>query len=577
MIQERRCDIAPRVFSSGFHPLWRHTLLLFQLLRAPVGSRLVRTDFDGVTLTLGITTTYPNASCPACGGESQRVHSRYTRHLADEPAFGRRVRLQMTVRRFLCPDSGCPRRIFAEPLDGFATRHARTTTRLAQTHLAIGSALGGEAGARLAEKTAMPTSPDTLLRRVKQAGARSSPSPRLVGIDDWAWRKGQRYGTIVVDLETSDVVDLLPDRDAATVKVWLEAHPGIELVSRDRSSAYAQAAAEAAPDAQQVADRWHLLKNVREAIERLLERHLPAITNALGPANPDPGGVDASPGDEPDPTTAVDAAPEEALSASPRRQAALAKRRRRVGRFERVHELRRQGLPIRQIARDLAMSRNAVRRYLRREQCPDWSPGRATRSRMDAHREWIDARVTAGRINASELHRELAARGVRLSYATIRRYLTKRLGRAGKTRPRVNAAKPKPTPPPSPKQLSFDWIHRAENRTVEAQARLDKVRGASPELTIALDLADEFTALIRKRSTGTLKDWLSRAEVSPCPEVRNFAEGIRRDESAVNAAATMRWSNGPVEGHVNRLKTIKRQMYGRAGFPLLKARVVNAA
>ena len=263
-------------------------MLLFQLLRAPVGSRLVRTDFDGTTLTLGIATTNPNASCPACGHETWRVHSRYTRRLAEEPAFGHRVRLQMTVRRFLCPESGCPRRIFVEPLDGFAARHARTTTRLARTHLAIGSALGGEAGARLAEKTAVPTSPDTLLRRVKQAGARSSRTPRFVGIDDWAWCKGQRYGTIVVDLETSEVIDLLPDRDAATVRTWLEAHPGIELVSRDRSSAYSQAATEAASEAQQVADRWHLLKNVREAIERLLERHLPVITEALKPADPDP-------------------------------------------------------------------------------------------------------------------------------------------------------------------------------------------------------------------------------------------------------------------------------------------------
>ena len=164
---------------------------------------------------------------------------------------------------------------------------------------------------------------------------------------------------------------------------------------------------------------------------------------------------------------------------------------------------------------------------------------------MDAHREWVDARIAEGRINASELHRELAARGVRLSYATVRRYLTKRLGRAGKTRPRVNAAKPKPTPPPSPRQLSFDWVRRPEKRTVEAQARLDKIRAASPDLTTALDLADEFTALIRKQSTGTLKEWLSRAEVSPCPEVRHFAEGIRRDESAVNAAMTTAMEQRP--------------------------------
>jgi transposase len=555
-------------------------LLLSQLLRAPIGSRLIRTDFDDDTLTLGIATTNPNASCPVCGLETWRVHSRYDRHLAEEPILGHRVCLLMTVRRFFCSASGCPRRIFTEPLDGFAAKQARTTRRLAQTHLAIGSALGGEAGARLAAKIAVPTSADTLLRRVKQAGAPSSGTPKFVGIDDWAWCKGQRYGTIVVDLETNDVIDLLPDRDAATVRTWLEAHPGIELVSRDRSSAYSQAASEAASQAQQVADRWHLLKNVREAIERVFERHLPVITEALKPADPDPTTrADASSRDQPEPAPSTEPVRQESLPAptpaSPRQEAALAKRQRRVGRFERVHELRRQGMPIRQIARELDLSRKSVRRYLRRERCPDWRPGRATRSGMDAHREWIDARIAEGRINASELHGELVSRGVRLSYATVRRYLTKRLGRAGKARPRVNAAKPKPAPPPSPKQLSFDWVRRPEKRTVEAQSRLDKIRGASPDLTAALDLADDFAALIRKRTTSTLTEWLLRAEASACPEVRQFAEGIRRDESAVNAAITTRWSNGPVEGHVNRLKTIKRQMFGRAGFSLLKARVVS--
>jgi transposase len=490
----------------------------------------------------------------------------------------------MTVRRFLCSGSRCPRRIFVEPLDGFAARSARTTTRLAQTHLAIGSALGGEDGARLSEKFAVPTSPDTLLRRVKRAGARPAATPRFVGIDDWAWCKGQRYGTIVVDLETGDVIDLLPDRDAATVKAWLAAHPGVELVSRDRSSAYSQAATEAASEAQQVADRWHLLKNVREAVEGLLERHLPIITAAFKTtdtaseaAAEQPCDAVVTPVDEPLPALDSVPVPEQKPSDSPRKEAALAKRRRRVDRFQQVHELHRQGTPIRQIARDLAMSRKAVRRYLRHEKCPEWGPRRQKRSGMDEHREWVDARIAEGKINASELHRELAARGVRLSYATVRRSLTDRLGRAGKSRPRVNAAKPKPIRPPSPRQLSFDWVRRPEKRTVEAQARLDKIREASPDLTTALDLADEFTALIREQSSGTLEEWLSRAEANPCPEVRHFGEGIRRDESAVNAAITLPWSNGPVEGHVNRLKTIKRQMYGRAGFALLKARVVNAA
>jgi hypothetical protein len=338
-------------------------LLLSQLLRAPIGSRLVRTDFDHDTLTLDIATTNPNAFCPDCGQETWRVHSRYIRRLAEELVFGRRVRLRMTVRRFLCTRSQCPRHIFVEPLNGFAAKHARTTTRLAQAHFAIGSALGGEAGARLAKTVAVPTSHDTLLRRVKQAGARSAGIPKFVGIDDWTWCKGRRYGTIVVDLETNDGIDLLPDRDAATVKAWLEAHPGIELVSRDRASAYSKATSEGASNAQQVADRWHLLKNVREAIERLFERHLPVITEALKPADPDPNrSADALAGDTPYAATTSVPTPQELpmplTPASPRQDAALAKRRRRVGQFERVHELRRQKTPIRQIARELDMSRN---------------------------------------------------------------------------------------------------------------------------------------------------------------------------------------------------------------------------
>jgi transposase len=250
-------------------------LLLSQLLRAPIGSLLVRTDFDGTTLTLGIATTKPYASCPACGHETRRVHSRYTRSLAEEPVFGHRVRLRMTLRRFLCTDAACSRRIFAEPLGGFAARYARTTARLARTHLAIGSALGGEAGARLAGRVAVPASPETLLRRVKQAGPRSSGTPRLVGIDDWAWCKGQRYGTIVVDLKTSDVIDLLPDRDAATVRAWLEAHPGIELVSRDRSSSYSLAATEGAPHARQVGPSSACLSAISPSSRRLSNPPIP--------------------------------------------------------------------------------------------------------------------------------------------------------------------------------------------------------------------------------------------------------------------------------------------------------------
>jgi len=548
-----------------------------------VGSRLDQAVLDDESLTVVLATTAPSSACPLCDFDSSRVHSRYTRRLADLPCFGRAVQLQVAVRRFFCSELQCPRRIFAERLAGFAAPYARTTSLLRETHEAIGCALGGEPGSRLTIRLAIATSPDTLLRRVKQLQHESTPPPRFVGIDDWAWRKGRRYGTIIVDLERGDVVDLLPDREAETVKKWLEHHPGVELVSRDRSSTYAQAAAEGAPKAQQVADRWHLLKNLREAIERLLERQSNVVDGAIKaaetaanppPSNPTLGhAVEVMPAVEPpSPQPLSGQAPE-----SPSLEAQRARRKRRIERFEQVHERHRQGHSARRIARELGMSRNAVRHYLRCKAPPDWKPGRAWRSRWDKHREWIDARIAEGDTNASYLYRQLTARGFYGSYSSVQRYVRRRLGAAGRKRERVNAAKPSDPPFPSPRKLSFEWVRRPEDRKPNEQRRIDAIRAGSNELATALGLADEFADLLRKRSSGTLSDWLAKGEASSCPEIRRFAEGIRRDEAAVLTAVTETWSNGPVEGHVNRLKTIKRQMYGRAGFRLLMARVVNAA
>jgi transposase len=575
-------------------------LLPLELLGAPEGSCLVRACLDVENLIVHLATTAPAAACPLCGYETHRVHSRYTRRLDDLPCLGRCLRLQFAVRRFVCPLLDCPRRIFVERLPGFAAPWARTTDRLGQTQADIGSSLGGEAGSRLAARLAMTTSPDTLLRRVKRLKNESAPPPRIVGIDDWAWRKGQRYGTIVVDLERGDVIDLLPDRDAETVAAWLKAHPGVEVVSRDRSAAYAQAANEGASQAEQVADRWHLLKNLREAVERVLERHAAAVDAALkttetptGPAQvaavPEPGAATSTPTGPaqvaavPEPgaaTLPVESSPprppSEGLPESPRLPAEPSKRRKRIDRFEQVHELHRRGHSARRIARELGLSRRSVFRYLRRETCPAWGLGGSRRSRLDGYREWIDARIAEGFTNVAELHRRLTERGFKGSYGSVYEFVTKRLGAAGKRRDRLNAAQPPVPARPSARQLSFEWVRRVEDRRPAEQARLDAIRARSDELAAALDLADGFADLIRKRSGATLGEWLARGEASSEPDLRRFAEGIRRDEAAVQAAVTATWSNGPVEGHVNRLKTIKRQLYGRAGFVLLRARVLNA-
>jgi transposase len=557
-------------------------LLPLELLGAPEGSSHVRACLDVENLTVYLATTAPTAACPLCGYDSSRVHSRYNRRLDDLPCLGRCVRIRVAVRRFVCPRSDCPRRIFAERLPGFAAPWARTTDRLWQAQTDIGSSLGGEAGARLAARMAITTSPDTLIRRVKRLKNAPAKPPRVVGIDDWAWRKGQRYGTIVVDLERSDVIDLLPDRDADTVAAWLKAHPGIETVSRDRSAAYAQAATDGASQAVQVADRWHLLKNLREAVERVLERHSAVVGAALKaieiPTEPPrdaaaPETIAATSPGEPSPPQP----PSEPLPESPRLRAEQSKHQERIDRFGRVHELHKRGHSAVRIARELGLSRRSVFRYLRREVCPAWGLGGSRRSRLDGYREWIDARLAEGLMNVAELHRRLTERGFRGSYGSVYAFVTKRLGAAGRKRGRRNAADPPVPAPPSARRLSFEWARRPERRKPPEQARLDAIRACSDELTAALDLANGFADLIRKRSSATLAEWLARGETSPDPDLRGFADGIRRDEACVKAAVTGRWSNGPVEGHGNRLKTIKRQMYGRAGFVLLRARVLDAA
>ena len=555
----------------------------FDYFGGPAESRLVHCCVEADSLILLLETAASTAVCPICGEESNRVHSRYHRALADVPCFGKAVRLLITVLRFFCAEPECPRRIFSERLLGFACPYSRATDRLRQAHVAIGSALGGEPGSRLTVRLAIATSPDTLLRRVKQLDGESSAPPRFVGIDDWAWRKGRRYGTIVVDLERGDVIDLLPDRDVTTVKNWLDDHPGVELISRDRSPTYAQAATESAPKALQVADRWHLLKNLREAIERLFERRSNEVSEAVkAPVTATESLCSSAVTDAEHSLTAVESSPPsqptaEPPSELPRLQAQPARQRRRIERFEQVHERHRQRHSARRIARELGMSRNAVRHYLRCKECPDWKPGRVWRSRWDAHREWIDARIAEGCTNAADLHRQLVERDFRGSYCSVQRYVRKRLGAAGKNRERAGTARPSAPPPASARQLSFEWVRRPEDRKPNEQRRIDAIRASSDELATALSLADEFADLLRKRSLETLSDWLAKGEASSSPEIRRFAEGIRRDESAVVAAVTQRWSNGPVEGHINRLKTVKRQMYGRAGFVLLRARILNAA
>jgi transposase len=207
------------------------------------------------------------SACPLCGSVSGRVHSHYSRRLADLPWQGRTVVLQVRARRFRCVSAGCFRRIFTERLPAVVPPRARRTARLGSIQCHIGLALGGEAGSRLAARLSMPVSGDTLLRLIGAAELEQHPPPRVIGIDEWAWRRGQRHGTIICDLvERRRVIDLLAERSTEVVADWLKRHPSIEVVVRDRSGSYAEAARLGAPNALQTADRWHLLRNLGDAL-----------------------------------------------------------------------------------------------------------------------------------------------------------------------------------------------------------------------------------------------------------------------------------------------------------------------
>ena len=232
------------------------------------------------TLQLQLMTTAPSACCPLCAVPSTTVHSRYQRHLTDLPWGSLSVHIRLTVRKFVCRTATCARRIFTERLPALVAVSARRTCRLVAALQAIGIALGGNAGARLAARLRLPTSAATLLRLVRAAVVPPAPALQCVGVDEWAWRRGHRYGTILVDLETHRVVDVLPDRSAASVAAWLARHPTIQVVCRDRSDLYADGIRRGAPAAVPVVDRFHLVQNLRQALEAVLIDHRPTLQAA---------------------------------------------------------------------------------------------------------------------------------------------------------------------------------------------------------------------------------------------------------------------------------------------------------
>lgn len=486
------------------------------------------------------------------------------------------MRIRWSVRRFFCDHVECKRRVFAEHIDELADRHAQATPRFGLSLVRIGMESGGAPGARLAIKQGTITSGSTILRRLRTTSVRSAPAPVVIGVDDFALRRGQVYGTLFVDHQTHHVIDLIPERSSESATRWLAGHESISIVTRDRSSLYAKGIRDAHPEAIQIADRWHLLSNARDALIRLLDRHHREINTAqktvaeevaLTP-NPSATPIESAP------ATIVIEAP--ATPVSKARQDSLHRRERRLLRYRQVLALREQKTGIRAIGRQFGMSRNTVLRFLGAKEFPEHAK-RHTHKEIDAFakrlREWWDGGVH----NARDLHRRVKALGFTGSWYCVRRLVApwrdpqeKCSGAKSPIRARARYV-----PRISSKRLSWLLIKDDIPRKGDEAAVIARLRSEVPAIDRAVDLMRVFGTAVKERSREKLTAWMKCASEPASPaEMQSFATGLQQDWPGVVAAMDYAWSNGRTEGHVNRIKMIKRKMYGRAKFDLLRIRVL---
>lgn len=504
--------------------------------------------------------------CPLCRRASRSVHSRYERRLRDLPWHGVAVQLQLRVRRFRCRTAGCRRKIFVERLAQVALAHGRQTARFSETLRMLGYALGGEAGAELAERLGIETSPDTVLRRLKTERAATS-TVRAVGVDDWAWRKGQRYGTILIDLEKRCVIELLPERSAAGFREWLEGHPEVKIVSRDRAGVYAQACRQGAPAAVQVADRFHLIMNLTTAIENALEQRRRQLRYRSNSENKGRGsdcrGED--PASAPKEPSALPATPARAVKPSERR------RQYRLERYEHVVALDRHGFSQKAIAAKLGLDRKTVRRWLRCDGFPERKTAQRS-SRLTRFQSYLEGRWREGCHNGSQLWREIQQQGYRGGRGMVAQLVANWRRESVQTTPKsLTAAAAKMM---SPRRAAILVTRRSESLKPEEERLIADLSESCPDLIRLRAMAEGFRTSLESGQPMLLRAWMSDVQNDAFPSIARFAGGLNRGWAAVAAAVTLPWSNGPVEGHVNRLKLIKRQMYGRAGFELLRSRVL---
>ena len=528
------------------------------VLPAPKLLDLIGIRADANVITIFAKTSGTTSRCPACGMRSSRVHSRYTRTLADLPWQGIPVTVRLRVRRFFCDEVSCHRAIFAERLPGVATHYARRTERLDGWFTHVSFALGGEAGSRLLKDLGIVVSGDTLLNHIRSTQLQDHETPRVLSVDDFAFRRGTRYGTVLVDLERHTLVDVLPDRSADTFARWLSEHPGVEVVSRDRGGEYAEAARRTAPHAMQVADRFHLMKNLRDVVLRVFRQHEEVLELV------------------PPPMKHFQRLTNLRLDREASKEHTREKTRQL---FESIHALSKKGIKNAQIARTLGIHRHTVEKYLAFKIPPQRRHFTKKVSAIAQYEDYILGRWEQGCRNATQIWREISEQGYPGAYKNV-----VRITRYLKEQERL--AKPLPDRPPGilASHAAGILVKRAENRSEEEIQTLKRLKTVHRTTELCCALFEQFAGMLRdkegrsgEQARRRLQEWTDQAKASGIAELKAFALKLLQDMEAVVAAMVLPYSQGQTEGRVNKLKLVKRSMYGRGKFDLMRQRVLYAS
>ena len=471
------------------------------------------------------------AACPGCGQDADWEHSRYVRHVADESVGGRPVMIDLSVRRLYCENLDCPKATFAEQVDGLTVRYQRRTPALQRILDAVAVELAGKAGARLLLLLHHTVSWAALLHHLMALPLPVLPVPRVLAVDDFSLRRGHRYASILIDALTHRRVDVLPDRTAATVAAWLRAHPGVQVVCRDGSATYAQAITDALPAAVQVSDRWHLWHNLAAAVEKTVAAHAGCWRAA--PSGSTPG----------------------------------SRNERVLQRHGAVHELLEAGVGLCETARRLGLALNTIKRYARVADADQLiRPPQYRRCLVDPFRDHLRRRRAAGPVATTTLLTEIRALGYTGSPNLLVRYLEQ--GRAEL-----------PLADPSIRRLT-SWIMTRPDHLAEGQhPHRDKLCAVCPEMTALTSHVAAFAQLSahHKNSGGkpaALQEWIDTVHADDLPALHGFIQGVEKDRTAVQSGLDLPYSNGATEGVNNKTKLLKRQTYGRAGFALLRQRIL---